>query len=123
VNLFDSSALLCFLQGEEGADEVERAMLVGGSVSAANWSEVAQTVTARGDDWEMARGLLQSYPLQVEPVLMVDAEVAATLWRRGSGLSLGDRLCLATASRLDATTVWTADAVWGTAAPVRRLRA
>ena len=123
MNLFDSSALLCFLQGEEGADAVERAMLAGGSVCAANWSEVAQKVTARDNDWELARGLLQSYPVQIEPVLMVDAEVAATLWRRGSGLSLGDRLCLATARRLDATTVWTTDAEWGTAAPVRQVRA
>lgn len=121
MNLFDSSALLCFLQREEGADDVEGALLAGGSVSAANWSEVAQKVTVR-DDWELARGLLQSYPLRVEPVLMVDAEVAATLWRRGSGLSLGDRLCLATAQRLEATTVWTADTAWGTAAPVRQVR-
>lgn len=121
MNLFDSSALLCFLQGEEGADVVEGALLSGGSVCAANWSEVAQKVTARDNDWELARGLLQSYPVQIEPVLMVDAEVAATLWRRGSGLSLGDRLCLATARRLDATTVWTADAAWGTAAPVRQV--
>ena len=122
MNLFDSSALLCFLQGEEGADVVEGALLSGGSVSAANWSEVAQKVAARDNDWELARGLLQSYPLQVEPVLTVDAEVSATLWRRGSGLSLGDRLCLATAQRLEATTVWTADAAWGTPAPVRQVR-
>ena len=121
MNVFDSSALLCFLQGEDGADVVESAMLDGGSVSAANWSEIAQKISARKNDWELARGLLRSYTLHVEPVLRVDAEVAATLWRRGSGLSLGDRLCLATARRLDAT-VWTADTAWGTAAPIRQVR-
>lgn len=122
MNLFDSSALLCFLQGERGADLVERTLSEGESrVSAANWSETAQKVLARDHDWDLARGLLHSYGLDVEPVLRVDAEVAATLWRRGGGLSLWDRLCLATGQRLDAS-VWTADAHWGTSAPVRQVR-
>ena len=47
MNLFDSSALLCFLQGEAGADAVERALADGGLCGAANWSEVAQKVIAR----------------------------------------------------------------------------
>ena len=122
MNLFDSSALLCFLQGESGADLVERTLSQGdGSVSAANWSEVAQKILARDQDWDLARGLLHSYGLDVEPVLRADAEAAATLWHRGGGLSLGDRLCLATGQRLDAT-VWTADAQWGTSAPIRQVR-
>jgi ribonuclease VapC len=120
VNLFDSSALLCFLRGETGADVVERELLAGGACSAANWSEVAQKVAEREQDWRPARALLLSYDLVVEPVVTADAEAAARLWRRGSGLSLGDRLCLATAQRLDAV-VWTADAAWGTA-PVRQIR-
>jgi PIN domain nuclease of toxin-antitoxin system len=52
VNLFDSSALLCFLQGETGADAVEAAFDDGGRCSAANWSEVAQKVLARDGDWD-----------------------------------------------------------------------
>ena len=48
-------------------------------------------------------------------------ERAAALWRRGSGLSLADRLCLATAHRLSAV-VWTADTAWGTGEPVRQVR-
>jgi ribonuclease VapC len=121
VNLFDSSALLCFLRGETGADVVERELLAGGACSAANWSEVAQKVAEREHDWRPARALLLSYGLTVEPVVAADAEAAARLWRRGVGLSLGDRLCLATAHRLDAV-VWTADAAWGTAEPVRQVR-
>jgi ribonuclease VapC len=121
VNLFDASALLCFLQGETGADVVERELILGGACSAANWSEVAQKLIAHGQDWDQIQALLLSYPLQVEPVLQPDAELAARLWRRGSGLSLGDRLCVATAQRLDAT-VWTADTAWGSSNTVKQVR-
>ena len=121
MNLFDASALLCFLQGETGADIVERELIVGGACSAANWSEIAQKLIAHRQDWDQIQALLLSYPLQVEPVLQLDAELAARLWRRGSGLSLADRLCLATARRLGAT-VWTADAAWGSSQTVNQVR-
>ena len=120
MNVFDSSALLSFLRGETGADTVERELETGGFCSAANWSEVAQKVIAAGSDWNLAAGVLLSYPLEVEPVLRQDAEDAAARWRRGSGLSLADRLCLATASRLGAT-VWTADAAWGSDRSIRQI--
>lgn len=121
MNLFDASALLIAVQGESGADVVERALQDGGAVSAANWSEVAQQIRSAGADWSLARALLLSYGLHVESVLEQDAERAAVLWRRGSGLSLADRLCLATGHRLDAI-VWTADEAWGTAGAVRQVR-
>lgn len=121
MNLFDASALLCFLQGEAGADVVERELNSGGACSAANWSETAQKMLAHRADWGLARALLQGYGLSVEPVLVEDAERAAALWRADSGLSLGDRLCLATAHRLGAT-VWTADTAWGTEPPVHQIR-
>ena len=50
-----------------------------------------------------------------------DGEWAARRWRRGEGLSLGDRLCLALAERLD-TDVLTADTSWGTDDRVRQIR-
>lgn len=121
MNLFDSSALLCFLQGETGADAVEAAFDDGGRCSAANWSEVAQKVMARAGDWDLVRGVLESYGVLVEPVTQADAEAAAALWRVGSGLSLADRLCLATGDRLDAV-VYTADAAWGASGRVRQVR-
>lgn len=121
MNLFDASALLCYLQGEDGADVVRRELRAGGACSAANWSETAQRILARGRDWTSARALLLSYPLDIEPVTGTDAEHAARLWRSGSGLSLGDRICLATAHRLDAV-VWTADRAWGHDPPVRQVR-
>ena len=49
------------------------------------------------------------------------AERAAALWRRGSGLSLADRFCLALADRLDAT-IWTADTAWGQTDRIRQIR-
>ncbi len=121
MNVFDASALLCFLQGESGSDIVERELDAGGACSAANWSEVAQRLLAHRRDWGVARGLLVSFGLRIEPVYADDAELAAKLWRAGSGLSLADRLCLATARRLEAT-VWTADSAWGASETVRHVR-
>jgi len=121
VNLFDASALLVLLQSEPGADVVERELAAGGAVSAVNWSEAAQKVRGAGGAWDLGRALLLSYGLTVEPVLVADAERAARLWQRGTGLSLADRLCLATAERLSAT-VWTADRAWGESAGIRQVR-
>lgn len=120
-DLFDASALLCFLQGEPGADAVQTAMTDGGLCSAANWSEVAQKLTRHSRDWSLAQGLLLGYGLAVTPVTAADAELAATLWRPGGGMSLADRLCLATAERLDAV-VWTADTAWGAQGRIRQVR-
>lgn len=121
MTVFDASALLAFLQGEPGAETVEAALGDGGACSAANWSEVAQRVLGAGRDWDISRALLQSYPLVVEPVTVADAEWAARRWRRGDGLSLADRLCLALTDRLESV-VLTADTAWGTDAPVRQIR-
>lgn len=121
MNLFDASALLCFLRSERGADVVERELIDGGACSAANWSEVGQKIVAHDRDWPLSRGLLLSYELRIEPVLRSDAELAASLWRSNRSLSLADRLCLATGARLDAV-VWTADAAWGSSDPVRQIR-
>ena len=122
MNVFDASALLCFLQGESGADVVEERLLDGDSYcGAANWSEIAQKLIAAGRDWELARALLSSYGLDVAPVTAHDAEWAARRWRRGQGLSLADRLCMALGARLQAD-VWTADASWGDAEGVRQIR-
>lgn len=119
--VLDASALLAWMQDEEGADAVEEALAAGARCGAANWSEVAQKVLAAGRDWELVRALLASYELGVEPVGTYEAEWAARRWRAGEGLSLADRLCLALAERLD-TDVLTADTGWGTAGRVRQVR-
>ena len=117
----DASAILAFVQGEDGADVVEAAIANGPVCGAADWSEVAQKVLAAGRDWDLVRALLVSYDVRVEPVLVDDAEWAARRWRGGEGLSLADRLCLALAERVDAD-VLTADAQWGSGGRVRQVR-
>lgn len=117
----DASALLAFVQGEDGSEAVEAALLAGACCGAANWSEVAQKVRAAGRDWDLVRALLLSYPTSIEPVVADDAEWAARRWRAGEGLSLADRLCLALAERTDAT-VLTADRSWGTGTRIRQIR-
>jgi PIN domain nuclease of toxin-antitoxin system len=74
-----------------------------------------------GPDPIVARALLDSYGLRVEPVLREDAEWAARRWVAGEGLSLGDRICLAAGARFDED-VLTADTSWGTEGRIRQIR-
>ena len=119
--VLDASAILAYLQGEAGSDVVAEALSRSSRCSAVNWSEVAQKVRAAGRDWDLARALLVAEGVQVEDVTGTDAEWAAVRWRRGEGLSLADRLCLALAHRLGVPAL-TADRVWGTDALVRQIR-
>ena len=121
MKVLDASVLLAFAQGEEGAIHTERLLEEGAVCGAVNWSEVAQKVRAAARDWELVRALLISYNLTVTPVIETDAEWAALRWRKGEGLSLADRLCLALGERLDVE-VWTCDTSWGTTGRIRQLR-
>jgi ribonuclease VapC len=119
--VLDASAMLAFVQDEDGAEVVEGVLADDPRCGAANWSEVAQKVLAADRDWPLVRALLTSYPIQVDPVSIDDGEWAARRWRRGEGLSLGDRLCLALAERVDAD-VLTADTAWGSEGRVTQIR-
>lgn len=121
MTVVDASPVLAFLQDEPGVDEVLAALESGASCSAVNWSEVAQKILAAGRDWVLAAALLDSCDLAVEPVTRADAEWAASRWRRGEGLSLADRCCLALGERLD-TEVLTADRAWGTSDRIQQIR-
>ena len=119
--VLDASAILAFLLDEDGADVVEAELLAGACCGAANWSEMGQKVLAADRDWDLVRALLVGYGVRVEPVSAGDAEWAARRWRRGEGLSLADRLCLALAERLDAE-VLTANTAWSSTGRVRQIR-
>lgn len=119
--VLDASAILAFLQDEDGAGVVREALGDHPRCGAANWSEVAQKILAGGYDWPLARALLLSYGVEVAPVEAGDAEWAARRWRRGEGLSLADRLCLALGERMDVD-VLTADAAWGSSGRVKQIR-
>ena len=112
TSVVDASVVLAWLQDEPGADEAER-HLVDGIIGAANWSEVLQKARQHGADANLVARLLVSFGLEVAEVTRTDAERAARLWRRGSGVSLADRLCLALGLRIGEPVVTTA-ASWAT---------
>ncbi|MBX3142741.1 MAG: type II toxin-antitoxin system VapC family toxin [Trueperaceae bacterium] len=121
MSVLDASALLAFLQDEVGGETVASSLEDGAHCSAANWSEVAQKIRSKGRNWDLSRALLLAYGLQIEPVTQDDAELAAKLWRAGSGMSLADRLCVALGRRLKMR-VLTADEHWGTEKPIVQIR-
>jgi len=121
VNVFDASALLAFLQREDGEDVVRTALQEGGVCGAANWAEVAQKTRAKQIPWGASRKFLLSFDLTVVPVTLDDAERAAELWESLPTLSLADRLCLALGASNRAT-VLTADQQWGGQPGVRLIR-
>jgi ribonuclease VapC len=110
TTVVDASVVLAWLQDEPGSDRAEP-LLMEGVIGAANWSEVLQKSRQHGVDAELVARLLASFGLDVADVTQGDAEQAARIWRRGSGLSLADRLCLALGLRLR-TRVATADRRW-----------
>ncbi|MXW42925.1 MAG: type II toxin-antitoxin system VapC family toxin [Acidimicrobiia bacterium] len=119
--VLDTSAILAFVQDEDGSTAVEEALLNGAVCGAANWSEVAQKVLAADRDWDLVRALLLSYEVHIEPVTADDAEWAALRWQTGERLSLADRLCMALATRLDSD-VLTADTTWGSTDQISQIR-
>ena len=119
--VFDASAILAFLQDEDGSDVVETALTQEPRCGAANWSEVAKQILSAKRDWNLARALLMSYGMLVEPVISDDAEWAARRWKRGEGLSLADRLCQALGERLDVK-ILTADKSWGASDRIIQIR-
>jgi PIN domain nuclease of toxin-antitoxin system len=106
----DASVILAWLQDEAGSDDAEP-LLMEGLVGAANWSEVLQKSRQHGAAPGVVGQLLASFGLTVMDVTREDAAIAADLWRRGTPLSLADRLCLALGRRLGLT-VATADTTW-----------
>lgn len=121
TSVLDASALLAYLTGEPGVDVVEAALVDGAVCSAVNWSEMCQKVAAAGGDPALASALLVGSGVATVDATTADAERAAALWRRGSGLSLADRFCLALTERLGAVAL-TADRAWGESATVRQIR-
>jgi ribonuclease VapC len=120
TTVVDASVVLAWLQDEPGADEAEP-MLIEGVIGAANWSEVLQKVGQQGAPIGQVSRLLASFGITVEAVTGEDGERAAELWRPGSALSLGDRMCLALGLRLGLE-VATADAAWREVTDGPRLR-
>ncbi|MEI6415957.1 MAG: type II toxin-antitoxin system VapC family toxin [Pseudomonadota bacterium] len=113
--LLDASAVLAFLQGEPGAEIVGHTLQSGAPcwVSAANQAEIIAKALDRGLEPESLRDILRDLDYRVVDNTADDGAEAGWMREatRSLGLSLGDRLCLATARRLG-TSVLTADRAW-----------
>ncbi len=110
--VLDSSALLCLLNGEPGADRVA-AILSDAIVGAVNLAEVMAKLREYGLDAGEARAALGELPLDIHPFSAEQALASGDLRpvTRALGLSLGDRACLALAAELDAVAL-TTDRDW-----------
>lgn len=115
--VLDASAVLAVLRDEPGADQLREAAAHGAALSTANYSEVLQKVRQHGGNLDDAAGLVGAI-CSLEPVTAEDAIRAARLWTKGSGPSLGDRLCLALSHRLGVD-AWTTDTEWADQAGAR----
>lgn len=110
--VLDASAALAWFFDEPGSDVVDP-LLPGAVLSTVNLVEVWQTLDDRGADADRAVARLRLLGARTAPFPDEDALLAGRLrrTRRGAGLSLGDRCCLATAVRLGRTAV-TANRAW-----------
>ncbi len=110
--ILDASALLAFLQQEQGSSEVER-VLPTAFISTVNWCEVAQKLRVRSVDDKAIRENLAILGLQFLSFDLAHAEQASELWQITApfGLSLGDRACLAT-GLIEKMPIMTADKIW-----------
>lgn len=110
--VWDASALLLVLLQEPGweglAEDLERAAL-----SSVNLAEVATKLIEAGLPAREVREILGNLNLEIVDFDSVQAYASAELREptRSRGLSLGDRACLALASRLGLR-VLTADRAW-----------
>jgi len=111
--VLDASAVLAALLNEPGAVRVERALKRGAAMSSVNVAEVAARLSQDGLSSvtvaSVVRGLgVEIIPFDRQTALLSGAYRTRT---RRHGLGLGDRACLATASRLGLPAL-TADRSW-----------
>ena len=100
--MIDASAVLAYLFGERGEDEVRIWMDRGAAISTANVQEVMAKLIDRGTAREEARADVELLALDVAELTLADAEEAAAMiaLTKPRGLSAGDRCCLALGRRL-----------------------
>ncbi|MBE9259963.1 MULTISPECIES: PIN domain-containing protein [Aphanizomenonaceae] len=117
-SVLDASAFLAYLRDEPGAEIVENALIDGCYISIINWVEVLSKVVDLGESPEEIikrlrdEGLLEN-SLEIVACNEQDAITIAKFrpLTKSTGLSLGDRACLALGKRLNLP-VLTADKVW-----------
>ncbi|MBD2295084.1 type II toxin-antitoxin system VapC family toxin [Anabaena sphaerica FACHB-251] len=117
-SVLDASAFLAYLRDEPGAEIVENALINGCYISIINWVEVLSKIVDLGESPDEVikqlrdEGLLEN-SLEIIACNEEDALNIAKFrpLTKSTGLSLGDRACLALGKRLNLP-VLTADKVW-----------
>ena len=115
--VLDASALLAYLRAEPGGERVLAAITAGATMTTLNFSEVAGWFVKQGADEVYIRSLRARLVFPLVP-LDDDLAIRAALLlpaTRSAGLSLGDRACLALASRSGVSAL-TADRAWANVA-------
>ncbi|NAE18360.1 type II toxin-antitoxin system VapC family toxin, partial [Enterococcus hirae] len=74
-------------------------------------AEVLQKAARRHVGAEVVDTVLDALDVTVTPFGRLDARLAASFYRHGSGMSLADRVCMALARSL-ASPAYTADQAW-----------
>ncbi len=112
--VLDASAVLADLNGESGGD-VARASMRGSVMSAVNMAEVVTKLIDHGMTADQASALSDQLSCEVLDVDRRRAGSAGALHAetRRTGVSLGDRFCLALAKELNLPAL-TADRRWKT---------
>ncbi len=112
IAVLDASALLALLFAEPGAERVADVIADGAVISTVSLSEVATLLVRHGQEPEKTLAPVREQ-VGVELFTPEDALTAAKLTplTAPTGLSLGDRACLALAKRLTARAV-TAERTW-----------
>lgn len=108
--LLDASAILALVLGEPAGDKVAAAAEEA-TVATPNWAEVLEKARRAGLVTTTLSVRLVGLGMRPVSVDREDAEVAASLWKPGGGLSLADRFCIAVGRRLDLP-IWTCDRAW-----------
>lgn len=110
--VFDASAILAMVRGEPGWDRV-LAVLPDGVMSTVNAAEVYSKL----EDWKIGKEDRRKYHAIIDRMVQpfdTDLALRTGALRRithGTGLSLGDRACIALAQRLGLPAM-TADREW-----------
>jgi ribonuclease VapC len=110
--VLDSSAILADVHGEAGAEET-RAAIAGACISAVNYAEVITKLIELGASATEAKFTAETLAYKVVEVDQARAASAGMMHERTrrTGVSLGDRFCLALGEELRLP-VLTADRRW-----------
>ena len=120
--VLDASAVLALLLDEAGAAKVA-GVLAGSKMSAVNHAEVFTHYAKLGSSQSDIEELVDTLPIEIVPLDTELARMAGMLrpLTIESGLSLGDRCCLALAQRSGLPAL-TADKAWKTIASAAKVK-